>query len=115
MKSSELNERKYLLMTEKHGSIEHPMFWGHRTKDDQPRSWSSYTSNPDEAELYSMNEILTKFGGSDELLRILPMETYFGRLTRYTHGDWLLHENVEDVFVTTRQEALNETNPKLPW
>ncbi len=27
MKSSELNERKYLLMTEKHGSIEHPMFW----------------------------------------------------------------------------------------
>lgn len=92
-----------------------PCFGGHRTKDDQPRSWSSYTSNPDEAELYSMNEILTKFGGSDELLRILPMETYFGRLTRYTHGDWLLHENVEDVFVTTRQEALNETNPKLPW
>ena len=28
MKSSELNERKYLLMTEKDGSIEHPMFWG---------------------------------------------------------------------------------------
>ena len=107
-----MNDRKYLLMTAKHGSKEHPLFWGKRTGDGQPRSWSSYTDNPIEAELYTMDEILTKFGGN--ALRTLPMVTYFGRLERYTPDNWALHTNSDDVFVTTQEEALNEANPKLP-
>ncbi|MFD1317308.1 hypothetical protein [Loigolactobacillus zhaoyuanensis] len=97
----DLDERKYVLMTAKHSSIKYPLFWGHRTKDNEPRSFGGYYANPFEAELYSMNEITEEFGNSMTLLDSLPIEMGgANQIREFNEHDWLHHKNIEDVFVT---------------
>lgn len=109
---SKSDERKYLLMTSKHGSKQHPQFWGYRTEDDEPRSFGDYTDNPEQAEHYTSTEIMNEFADPQELTPLLPLEAYFGRLARYTPADWQQHTNSEDVFVTTVAEARDLTGAK---
>lgn len=56
------NERKYVIVCNEH-SGNWPgvlLFWGHRTQDNEIRSFGGYTSNIDGCELYSDREIKEK-------------------------------------------------------
>ncbi|MFC6180326.1 hypothetical protein [Lactiplantibacillus daowaiensis] len=72
-----MDKRIYLLMTAKHASKTHPLFWGYRTKSDEPRSFGGYTPDYQKAELYTMDEILSKFGA------IIPAEPINTTLPTY--------------------------------
>lgn len=55
-------ERKYAIVCNEHsgmwpGTL---LFWGHRTQDNEARSFGGYTSNIDGCELYSDKEIKEK-------------------------------------------------------
>ena len=55
-------ERKYVIACNEHsgmwpGAL---LFWGHRTQDNEARSFGGYTSNIDGCELYSDKEIKEK-------------------------------------------------------
>ncbi len=56
-----MNERKYVAVSIKHSAYKWrygaPMcLWGHRTKDDEERSFGGYTMYPNNAELYSLKD-----------------------------------------------------------
>lgn len=56
-----MNERKYVAVSIKHSAYKWrygaPMcLWGHRTKDDEERSFGGYTMYPNSAELYSLKD-----------------------------------------------------------
>lgn len=57
------DERKYLAVSIKHSFIDQKtrkdvlVFWGYkRTKDDESRCFSCYTTDPEQAELYSLED-----------------------------------------------------------
>lgn len=97
------NERKYLLMESKYGDKKRPQFWGKRSEASQPRSFNGYTNDPSQAELYTFGEIMRRFAGGS--IEFLPIETRYGRLSRYTPADWKNHQNNDDIFVITETEA----------
>lgn len=56
-----MSERNLLAISIKH--TEHKwkfgkpcVLWGHRTRDDEPRSFAGYTTDPREAEMYSIED-----------------------------------------------------------
>lgn len=56
------NERKYVIVCNEHsgnwpGAL---LFWGHRTQDNENRSFGGYTSDIDGCELYSDRELKEK-------------------------------------------------------
>jgi hypothetical protein len=99
------DKRKYLLMESKYGDKKHPQFWGKRSESSQPRSYNGYTNDPVQAELYSFAEIMDHFADSNSI-DFLPIETWYGLLARYTPADWQNHQNNDDIFVITEEEAL---------
>lgn len=61
-----MSNREYYAVSIKHS--EHgwkfgmPLYlWGSRTKDEEKRSYAGYTRNPNEAELYSLEEFCEKY------------------------------------------------------
>lgn len=57
------DDRKYLAISLKHSDKFPDMLWGHRrTKDDEERCYSDYTTNVDNAELYSIEEFKEHYG-----------------------------------------------------
>lgn len=57
------DDRKYLAISLKHSDKFPDTLWGHRrTKDDEERCYSGYTTNVDNAELYSIEEFKEKYG-----------------------------------------------------
>lgn len=57
-----MNERKYVIVCNQHSGMWRGtlLFWGHRTKDDEDRSFGGYTSDIDECERYSIEELKEK-------------------------------------------------------
>ena len=56
-----MTERKYLAISIKHTEYKWKfgmpcVLWGHRTKDDEKRSFAGYTQYPNNAELYSLQD-----------------------------------------------------------
>ena len=56
-----MNERKYVAVSIKHTAYKWRYgmpctLWGHRTKDDEKRSFGGYTMYPNNAELYSFKD-----------------------------------------------------------
>lgn len=97
--------RMYLLMTAKHGSIDHPMFWGYRTNDNEKRSFGGYTDSPVVAELYTIEELKNKFN-----FETLPSDQYW-TLRKFDKKEWLNHENLDDVFVIRFDELFEIWGP----
>ncbi|WP_125703739.1 hypothetical protein [Lacticaseibacillus daqingensis] len=91
--------REYLLMTTKHtGDNRHPEFWGTRTGDGQPRSWSGYMTDPMFAELYTIAEIKMHFDPAG-LYPLMPFDTPFGQVELYTPEGWDEHTDPDQIFV----------------
>lgn len=101
----ENSERKYVLMTSKHASVEHPLFWGSRTKDNEKRSFGGYTSDPNKAELYLMDDIIQKFGPSETLLGYTA-KNLGTHILEYSFSDWVFKSKSDDVFITLLSEAM---------
>lgn len=61
-KQLEDRERKYVIVCNEHsaGWIGALLFWGHRTKDHESRSFGGYTKNIDGCELYTEKEVEEK-------------------------------------------------------
>ena len=55
-------ERKYVIVCNEHSAIGPGilLFWGHRTKDHEARSFGGYTSDIDGCELYSDRDLKEK-------------------------------------------------------
>lgn len=98
-------DRKYLLMTSKHSDKQHPLFWGERTEDGNPRSFGGYLGRSELAELYTGQDIIDHFNETNELIPMLPLTTMAGRLVRYTPFEWEKHTNSSDIFVITPEEV----------
>ena len=57
-----VNERKYVIVCNEHSGMFRGtlLFWGSRTEDGQERSFGGYTSDIDNCEIYSENEVKEK-------------------------------------------------------
>jgi hypothetical protein len=56
-----MGERKYLAVSIKHSEYKWKfgkplILWGHRTKDEEKRSFGGYTQFPNNAEVYSLQD-----------------------------------------------------------
>ena len=101
-------DRKYLLMTQKHSNKEHPLFWGSLTPDDSNRSFSGYTKDPRLAEHYSKSDIIEEFSDSDALFTNFPIRHGIDYVREFSNEDWnSQNSNSEDIFVVTTEDAWN--------
>lgn len=52
-------EREYIIVCNEHRAIFQGclLFWGHRTRDKESRSFGGYTSDIDKCEIYTLEEI----------------------------------------------------------
>lgn len=92
------NERKYIAISIKHSIYDSstiPVMWGcKRTADNEERCFSGYTSNPYQAEVYSLDDFLNSYGNSfikcDE-----PVEICFDYKKKYKKYDTVLVDETE--------------------
>lgn len=97
-------ERKYLAVSIKHTEYKWKfgmpcVLWGHRTREDEPRSFGGYTQYPEEAELYSLEEFREKYGGCEWILSACrwmkldsPVKMEIGFCKKYKKYDTVLVE-----------------------
>lgn len=85
--------RKYIAISIKHSTYDKsviPVMWGYkRTKDDEKRCFSGYTTNLEKCELYSLEDFQKTYGNSyikcDE-----PVKMCFDYKKRYKNYDTVL-------------------------
>lgn len=92
-------------MTAKHSSKAEPLFYGHRTKEDEERSFAGYAINPEVAELYSISEIISNLSIDTQLFCDLPVHKLGGSIRRYSMISWQNHRNEEDLFAIKPSEV----------
>ena len=98
--------RKYLLMTIKHTTRDHPLFWGVETPDFAPRSFGGYTTNPLKAEKFAYTEVVNKFTDEVNPEGIEPPFPYWaGMLYAYTADAWA-NASESDLFLVTFDQAI---------
>lgn len=101
-----MEQRKYLLMTAKHSSVRHPLFWGQRTNDNEKRSFGNYTDNFKNAEHYTMKEILAEFP-STNIFGGLPSEYPNIQVYDFNSDQWSRQRgpNTDVVFAITERQV----------
>lgn len=69
-----LDERKYLAVSLKHSDKFPYVLWGYkRTKDDEKRCYSDYTTDINKAELYSIEEFEKAYGNHFGVFNYSPI------------------------------------------
>lgn len=65
--------------------------WGHRTKDEEKRSFSGYTLYPNRAEVYSLKEWQESGYGADDVCKVdEPVRMCIGFCKKYKKYDTVL-------------------------
>lgn len=91
-----MKERKYLAISIKHTEYKWKfgmpcILWGHRTKDDEKRSFGGYTQYPNNAELYSLQDWADSWYSKAEWMKVdRPMHMEIGFCKKHKYYDTVL-------------------------
>ena len=90
-----MNERNLVAVSIKHTEYKWKfgmpcVLWGHRTKDDEKRSFGGYTMFPNEAEVYSLKEWQRAYPNCEWIKTDEPVRMCMGFCKKYKEFDTVL-------------------------
>lgn len=91
-----MSERKYLAISVKHTEYKWKfgmpcVLWGHKTEDDQKRSFGGYTQYPNHAEVYSLEDwAKSSYAGADYMKLDEPVHMEINFCKKYKKLDTVL-------------------------